>query len=78
MWIAGAIDPLVMVSDHGRQLRITHLRDHVGAVPGMSLDDLELLVCEPARFGEDCARGVQLAYVVQRAREPDLVAHLLG
>jgi hypothetical protein len=78
MRIAGAIDPLVMVPDHGRQLRVSQLRDHGGAVPGMSLDDLELLVCEAARLGENGARSVQLAYVVQRGREPNLVACLLG
>ena len=44
--VAAPVDPLVMVADDRRQLRIAHGREHVRAIRGVTLDDLELFVVE--------------------------------
>jgi hypothetical protein len=65
------------MADHRRDCGILGLGEHLGAVCGVALDNLELLVGEPAGLVEDLPRRVNLAHVVHRGGEPDL-RDLLG
>ena len=64
--IAGAVEALVVMADHRRDLRVLDPHQHVGAVAGVSLHQRELRVGEPAGLVEDVPRRVDLADVVQR------------
>ncbi len=77
MCVAGAVYALVVMPHHGREFLVLQVRDHLGAVAWVTLDDGKFLVVEtpvPVRM----ERGVSLPNVVQRRCQPDLVTGILG
>jgi hypothetical protein len=69
--VAGAVEALVMMANHGRELGVAQLSDHRGAVLGMSLHDFELGIGEPPPLLKYLRRSVELSDVVNQRRRFD-------
>ena len=82
--VAVAVHALVMVANDRGQLVVAEPAHHLGAVNRVTLDDLELRVCEPGRLIEDLRCDTELADIVDQcggANRVDLPfgeTHLLG